>query len=260
MMVMRRIVLVGVGLSLTACGVFQAAAPTPLPTPLPTDPLPPSEAPPPTFTPFPSVTPTTTQSPTPPWTPTVTSPPTALPYGLTRVPDLIGLHYTEASQQLSAASLFIIYRDVLDVDQPNGTIIAQEPAPGEILNYGDEVIVFRSFTGVGMLAGERCMPLYITTTSGTLLFWVELEQDTEYEIKTDFPYGETGLYDYRMIELESFVNGRADYMFYTPTAPGKYVIALGPFTVTQQQLSQNGGRIPVGGLCVFPPELHEDVE
>lgn len=258
MLLVRQSVIIGLSLVLAACSVFQAAAPTPLPTPLPTDTLPPTEAPPPTFTPFPSVTPTTTSSPTPPWTPTVTLPPTALPYGLTRVPDLVGLHYTEASQQLSAASLFIIYRDIFDIDQPQGTIIAQEPAPGEILNYGDSVIVFRSFTAIGMEAGERCWPLYLLTPSGTLLYWVELEQDTEYEIKTDFPYGETGLYDYRMVELESFVNGRADYMFYTPTAPGKYVIALGPFTVTQQQLSQNGGRILAGSLCVFPPELHQD--
>jgi hypothetical protein len=174
--------------------------------------------------------------------------------GTTVVPDVVGMPYRDARDVMLREGFSLIYRDVLDLEQPLGSVLAQEPAAGFAWKHGGIVILFRAFAPPPMWTGDKCYPLKIFSTSGRLLFYVSLEQDRPYEISTDFSYGRTGIYDYQMNELDSFSNDEADSMVFEPETSGDYVLALGPFEVSQTELDNQPGGIPAGCLYVTLPE------
>jgi hypothetical protein len=251
--------LVAAALVLAGCGpkgVARVASPTvpppilqtvtPVASPTPSEiPIVPSE-PPPSSTPEPPAT-----APIP---PTDVPIPTDLPEGLTVVPDVLGMPYREAREVMLEKGFSLIYRDVLDLVMPTGSVLAQEPAAGFAWKTGGIVTLFRAFAPPPMWISDKCYPLKLISRSGRLLFYVSLEQDRPYEIRTDFSYGRTGIYDYQMNELESFSNSDADRMLFQPDTSGDYVLALGPFEVTQAALDNNPGGISAGCLYVTLPE------
>jgi hypothetical protein len=216
------------------------ASPTPKEIPSDTPEPPPTEAQAPTLTEAPL--------------PTEPPSPTALPEGLTVVPDVLGLPYREARQVMLDDGFSLIYRDILDLVKPPGSVLAQEPAAGFAWKTGGVVTLFRAFAPPPMWVGDKCYPLKLISPSGRLLFYVSLEQDRPYQIKTDFSYGRTGIYDYQMNELDSFSNAEADSMVFEPETSGDYVLALGPYEVTQAALDNNPGGIPAGCLYVTLPQ------
>jgi hypothetical protein len=218
----------------------------------------------PVSSPTPGQIPSDTSEPSPSSTPepaaTVTIPstevltPSALPEGLTIVPDVKGMPYREARDVMLDKGFSLIYRDVLDLAMPTGSVLAQEPSAGFAWKTGGIVTLFRAFAPPPMWISDKCYPLKIFSRSGRLLFYVSLEQDRPYEIRTDFGYGRTGIYDYQMNELESFSNSDADSMMFQPDTSGDYVLALGPFEVSQAALDNHPGGIPAGCLYVSLPE------
>jgi len=180
--------------------------------------------------------------------------PTVLAEGLTLVPDVVGMPYRDARVVMLDHGFSLIYRDVLDLERPPGSVLAQEPAAGFAWKTGGIVTLFRAFAPPAMWTGEKCYPLKLFSKSGRLLFYVSLEQDRPYEISTDFSSGRTGIYDYQMNELDSFSNDDADSMVYEPETSGEYVLALGPFEVSQSDLDSHPGGIPAGCLYVSLPE------
>jgi hypothetical protein len=179
---------------------------------------------------------------------------TVLAEGLTIVPDVVGMPYRDARQVMLADGFSLIYRDVLDLEKPPGSVLAQEPVAGFAWKTGGIVILFRGFAPPAMWTSDKCYPLTIFSRSGRLLFYVSLDQDRPYDIRTDFNYGRTGIYDYQMNELDSFSNDEADSMVFEPETSGEYVLALGPFEVSQSDLDNHPGGIPAGCLYVSLPE------
>ena len=101
---------------------------------------------------------------------------------------------------------------------------------------------------------EICYPLRLITTGGRLLFYVDLEQDQKYQILTDFPYGETSLFDSQMFLLDSFTNSKQDTVDFIAPFTARYVIALGPYSITQSDLDDSNGAVHAGCLYVIPVE------
>ena len=239
-------------------GTAQGRSSEPAPTDLPTTTLTATEAPttPPTSTITPSPEPTSTHTPAPTstHTPTATLTPTPLPAGYVAVPDVTGLHYRDARSQILRSGLNFVYHDVLDLDLPVGTIVAQDPLPGTGARRDSLVHLLRSFVAPPALVGETCYPLRLISTGGRLLFYVDLEEQIEYEIRTDFPYGLTSISDGQMFLLDSFENGSADHMMFLAPFTARYVISMGPYSISQQELDQNPAGVNVGCLWVIPME------
>jgi len=239
-------------------GAPPTAAPAALPTASPTAAVLPTEAPTATELPTPEPTqtetplPTATEAPTPTATPSVTP----LPAGFVPVPDVTGLHYRDARSQVLRSGLNFVYHDVLDLGLPVGTILAQDPLPGSGARRGSLVHLLRSFVAPPALVGEICYPLRLISTSGRLLFYVDLEEQLEYEIRTDFPYGTTSISDSQMFLLDSFENegGSQNSLNFLAPFTARYVLSLGPYSLSQSELDQNPGGISVGCLWVIPLE------
>jgi len=232
------------------------AAPPPLPSASATLAVLPSEVP--TSTEVPSAEPTQTDTPLPTATetpiPTATASLTPLPAGFVPVPDVTGLHYRDARSQVLRSGLNFVYHDVLDLGLPVGTILAQDPLPGAGARRGSLVHLLRSFVAPPALVGEICYPLRLISTSGRLLFYVDLEEQLEYEIRTDFPYGTTSISDSQMFLLDSFENEQTDSLIFLSPFTARYVLSLGPYSISQSELDQNPGGISVGCLWVIPLE------
>jgi len=194
--------------------------------------------------------PTATQTPT----PTATASLTPLPAGFVPVPDVTGMHYRDARSQVLRSGLNFVYHDVLDLGLPVGTILAQDPLPGTGARLGSLVHLLRSFVAPPGLVGEICYPLRLISTSGRLLFYVDLEEQLEYEIRTDFPYGSTSISDSQMFLLDSFENDQTDSLIFLAPFTARYVLSLGPYSISQSQLDENPGGISVGCLWVIPQE------
>lgn len=243
-------------LALAGCGGQPAIAPEPT-SPPPTE-LPPT--PRPTTTPMPTLAPsatlTETAVPTLPPTATPTPVPTStpLPPGWVAVPDVIGLHYQEARSTILRAGLNFVYRDVFDLELDVGTVLVQDPLPGTGRPRDSLVFLYRTFKAPPAIVGDICYPLRLITTSGKLLFWVDLEQERPYEIRTDFPYGETQISDTQMLLLASFENSRRDHMLFTAPFTARYVISLGPYSISQATLEAAPGGVNAGCLWVVPQE------
>ena len=211
---------------------------------------------PPTSTNSPSPEPTATHTPSPTATrtPTATLTPTPLPAGFVTVPDVTGLHYREARSQVLQSGLNFVYHDVLDLDLPVGTVLAQDPLPGTGARRGSLVYLLRSFVAPPALVGDTCYPLRLISTGGRLLFYVDLEEQIEYEIRTDFPYGLTSVSDAQMFLLDSFENSSADHLMFLAPFTARYVISLGPYSISQVELDQHPAGLNVGCLWVIPME------
>jgi hypothetical protein len=195
-------------------------------------------------------TPTVTPMPSPTNTPTETP----LPEGFSIVPDLRGLPLSEARVVVAEAGFSFLFQDVLDPEVPSGTIIDQDPPPGTALPRNEIVFLYRSFQALQMYAGGACQPLKITLPSGKLLYWVNLEEGVRYTVETDFAQGHTQISDYRMYLIAEFDNATSDSIDFTPLAPGRYVISLGPYKVEKSKL-ENGGVISAGCLWITPEDL-----
>lgn len=253
----RALAITLLGVLAAGCGAFGAteAEPTseiepPTETPEPT--LAPTEVPTETQTPTPEPTATPTEPPTPTTAPTETFTPTPLPVGFVEVPDVIGMHYRDARNQVLRSGLNFVYRDILDLDLPTGTVLIQNPVPGAGRPLGSLVFLFRTFQAPPALVSEICYPLRLITTGGRLLFWVDLEQDIAYDVRTDFSHGETSIFDSQMFLLDSFVNSKDDSVEFTAPFNARYVIALGPYSITQSDLDNNNGAVNAGCLWVVP--------
>lgn len=246
--------------ALSACGGFADVAiaeptaeviqPTSTPAPTSTE----TAVPTATDTETPVPTPTPTETPLPTATPTETYTPTPLPAGWVKVPDVIGMHYRDARNLIIRTGLNFVYRDVLDLDLPTGTVLIQNPVPGVGKPAGTLVFLFRTFQAPPALVNEICYPLRLITTGGRLLFYVDLEQDQMYEVRTDFPYGETSIFDSQMFLLDSFTNSKEDTIDFVAPFTARYVIALGPFSITQGDLDDSNGAVDAGCLYVIPVE------
>ncbi len=245
-------------LCLAGCASEQtASSPTIVPseTPLPPateTPVPASATPQPSPTPIPSATPAPTSTSTSTSTQTPTS--TPLPAGFVLVPDVIGLHYTEARGEVARSGLTYAYRDIFDLGYPTGTVLVQDPPPGTGVRRGKIVTLYRAFQAPPALVGDICYPLRLIATSGKLIFYVDLIEDVEYEIRTDFPYGETHVSDVRMVLLDSFKNEKKDHILFTAPFTARYVISLGPYSISEDRLRDGGGSVDVGCLWVIPEE------
>jgi len=239
-------------------GAPPTAEPAALPTASPTAAVLPTELPTATelSTPAPTQTgtplPTSTEAPT----PTATASLTPLPAGFVPVPDVTGLHYRDARSQVLRSGLNFVYHDVLDLGLPVGTILAQDPLPGSGARLGSLVHLLRSFVAPPGLVGEICYPLRLISTSGRLLFYVDLEEQLEYEIRTDFPYGTTSISDSQMFLLDSFENqgGGDNSLNFLAPFTARYVLSLGPYSIPQSELDQHPGGIASGCLWVIPLE------
>jgi hypothetical protein len=211
-------------------------------TPMPTEVTPTLPA----DTPVPTVTLMATETLSP--TPSATA--TQLPAGYKIVPNVVGLHYLDARQALLGAGFTFLYNDVFDLDQPFGTILEQYPVAGSVEKAGETIFLYRAFQAPGMWVGDKCRQLLITTTSGKLLFGVYLREGNVYEIRTDFSDGKTSIFDYRMVLLAYFKNREGDYMVFEPEWTAWYVISLGPYEVSQNELDKHPDGVPAGCLWV----------
>lgn len=238
-------------------GCAPAATEAPPTEPPPTEPPPsplPSASPPPSATP--TAPPTETATPTPPPTATPTELPSAtpLPAGWVQVPDVIGMHYQQARNAVLRAGLNFVYRDVFDLDLETGTVLIQDPLPGTGRPRDSLVFLYRTFQAPPAIVGEICYPLRLISSGGKLLFWVDLEEDTEYEIRTDFPYGETQISDTQMYLLASFDNTKRDRLLFTAPYTARYVLSLGPYSISDSTLEDNPGGMDAGCLWVIPQD------
>jgi len=200
----------------------------------------------------PTITSTGTDTPLPTILPTATVTETPLPPGAIVIPKLIGMPYSQARELLIEQGFTFLYQDVLHIEYPQGTIIDQDPLPGAIGKRGDLIFLFRGFHALQAYAGGACINLRLITTGGRLLYWVELNEDEKYTIKTDFDPGSTTIHDYRMVVLKSFDNASKDKMTFTPETPGYYVISLGPYSISDDTLKDNPGGVPAGCLWISP--------
>ncbi len=245
--------LILLGLSIVAC-----APSTETPTVTTETAAPPTQTSTPTDTASPTLTlvPTSTDAPSATYIPrpTATSTGTPPPRGYAIVPEIVGMDYEEARQVLLDSGFTYIYHDVFDLEQPVGTVIGQDPAPGTVEKAGEAVFLYRAFRASAVDVGGRCRSLRLTYPTGKLLYSVYLNEDERYEIRTDFPYGQTTIFEYRMIIVASFDNQRSDYVFFTPAWTGWYVISLGPYQISQQELDKYPSGVPAGCLWVYPPE------
>jgi hypothetical protein len=241
---------------LTGCGGAQAA-PTATPEPALPSPEPPTESPTgaPTVIP-PTETPTDTPTPEPTATPTEvpTAVPTSLPAGFVLVPDVVGLPYRDARNAVLRAGLNFVYRDILDLDAEPGTVLGQDPPAGSGAPLNKLVFIYRSFVAPPALVGDTCYPLRLITTSGKLLFWVDLIEFVEYEIRTDFPYGMTTISDTQMLLLDDFDNEKKDFILFEAPFTATYVLSLGPYEIRQDDLDEHPGGLNVGCLYVIPED------
>ena len=187
--------------------------------------------------------------------PSATPTETALPDGFGFVPDLRGIPLSEARLKVSEAGFSFLFQDVLDPEQPTGTIVDQDPPAGVALPLGDIIFLFRSFPALEMYAGGACQPLNILAPAGKLLYWVALDEGIRYEVRTDFAYGRTQISDYRMYLMAEFDNANADSIIFKPLAPGRYVISLGPYEVSKTKL-QDEGSLSAGCLWITPEDLN----
>lgn len=246
-------------LLVSGCAQFRsapAATPAP-PTSVPATPTePPTEPPtevPPTETPLPpSPTPTPEPTATPTEIPTAT--PSPLPAGYVLVPDVVGMPYRDARNAVLRAGLNFVYRDILDLEAEPGTVLGQDPPAGAGAPLNKLVYLYRSFVAPPALLGETCYPLRLISNSGKLLFWVDLIEFVEYEIRTDFPYGRTTISDSQMFLLDDFDNEKKDFMLFEAPFTARYVISLGPYEVSQDELDEHPGGINVGCLYVIPED------
>lgn len=218
------------------------------PSPLPTLTSLPSSTPthPPTETPEPTLAPTETPTPSPTSTP--------LPPGYVLVPEVMGMYYRDARNEILRAGLNFVYRDVFDLDHDTGTVLIQDPLPGTGRPRDSLVFLYRSFQAPPAIVGDICYPLRLISTSGKLLFYVDLEQDLVYEIRTGFPHGETQLSDTQMYLLASFDNHKKDSLLFTAPYTARYVISLGPYSISEETLKANPGGVNAGCLWVIPQE------
>lgn len=249
----RSLLFILLGLLMVAC---RGAAESPIS--FTETPMPPTSAP--TMTPVPSThTPTipvVTPMPTIKFTAIETLPPTPsatsteLPAGYRIVPDVVGLHYLDARQVLRAAGFTFLYSDVFDLDQPFGTILEQHPGAGSAEKTGEMIFLYRAFQAPGMWVGDKCRELLIKTMSGKLLFGVYLREGDQYEIKTDFQYGWTSIFDYRMYLLDEFKNKAEESLVFEPEWTAWYVLSLGPYEVSQNELDKYPDGVPSGCLWV----------
>ena len=203
---------------------------------------------------MPTSTSTGTQPPSPTISPTATTTQTPLPPGAIVIPNLIGMPYSQARELLLDGGFTFLFQDVLHLEYPQGTIIDQDPLPGAIGKKGDLVFLFRGFHALQAYAGGACIPLRLITPGGRLLYWVELNEDEKYTIKTDFDSGSTTIHDYRMVVLKTFDNESKNKMTYTPETPGFYVISLGPYSISDDTLMDNPGGVPAGCLWISPED------
>lgn len=240
-------------LALTGCGLLSPAAPTPTATAvhiLPTftatvtETLPPT----PSDTPLPTGTPTITPLPTD--TPTITP----LPAGMTIVPDVIGMDYLDARQTLLDAGLTLLIRDVFDLEAPFGSILEQDPLPGEVSPVGEVVFLVRAFQTAGMPIGDRCQELRPTQREGYIMYAAYLEGGFEYEVRTDFPYAETVIFDQNMTVLAWFNNPRPGGFDFLPEWTGWYIFRMGPYSISADKLAQYTSGAASHCLYVIPPE------
>jgi hypothetical protein len=157
--------------------------------------------------------------------------------------------YREARNTILRAGLNFVYRDVFDLELPSGSILFTDPAPGTGRPRDSLVFLYRTFKAPPAIVGEICYPLRLIASSGKLLFYVDLEEDTRYEIRTDFPYGDTSIFDVQMFLLDEFSNEKDDRMDFLAPYTARYVIALGPYSLPDESVS---GGLDVGCLWVIP--------
>lgn len=240
-------------LALTGCRLLPADAPPPAATVAAISPtLTPTSSktllPTATVTPLPTETPTATLSPT--STPTITP----LPEGMTYVPDVEGMDYRDARQALLDAGLTLLIRDVFDLDVPFGIILEQDPDPGAVAPLGEVVFLVRAFQTAGMPVGDCCQELRPTQREGYVMYAAYLEGGFEYEIRTDFPYTETVIFDQNMTVLAWFDNPRPTAYGFTPEWTGWYIFRMGPYTISASKLAQYNSGEASHCLYVIPPE------
>jgi hypothetical protein len=180
--------------------------------------------------------------------------PTALPAGFVLVPDVVGLPYRDARNAVLRAGLNFVYRDILDLDAEPGTVLGQDPPAGTGAPLNKFVYLYRSFVAPPALVGDTCYPLRLITPSGKLLFWVDLIEFVEYEIRTDFPYGMTTISDTQMLLLDDFDNEQKDFMLFEAPFTATYVLSLGPYEIRQDDLDEHPGGLNVGCLYVIPED------
>lgn len=157
--------------------------------------------------------------------------------------------YAEARSVILGAGLNFVVRDVFDLDLPSGTILFSDPVGGTGVPRDRLVFLYRTFQAPPAIVGEICYPLRLISSSGKLLFYVDLEQNARYEIRTDFPYGETSIFDVQMFLLDGFDNARHDHIDFRAPYTARYVIALGPYSVPEDSLE---GGLAAGCLWVIP--------
>jgi hypothetical protein len=165
----------------------------------------------------------------------------------------MGMAYLEAREVLLRSGLSFLRHDVLDLEQPVGTIVGQEPSPGAVIPLGRRVWLYTAFEANAMWVGEACYPLKITSLHGRLLYFVHLREGERYEIATDFEEGYLAVYDYRMVEILSIENELRKALVFQPSVTGEYVVAIGPYQVGQWELDSYPGGVPAG--CLWVREL-----
>lgn len=183
--------------------------------------------------------------------PTSTATPT-IPPGYAIVPQVTGMPYSEARQTLLENGFRIFYQDVLDLNAGPGVIIEQDPPAGSVSPLGEVVVLLRAFEALQMYAGGECIPLWMYSTDGTLLYWVELDEGVTYRFETNFDEGQTRISDYRMATQKVFDNDRKDHVDFRPLASGRYVISIGPYHISEDVLREAGGRLDGGCLWITP--------
>ena len=160
----------------------------------------------------------------------------------------------EAKAQVLQAGFTYLFQDVLNPEVPSSTIVDQDPPAGTVIPLDKIIFLYRSFQALEMYAGGACQPLLITLPAGKLLYWVELDEGVRYNVRTDFRYGKTQVSDYRMYLMEEFENKEMASIDFTPPAPGRYVISLGPYEVSKSELEQQG-FLNAGCLWITPEDL-----
>lgn len=200
-------------------------------------------------------TPTVVPTNTPPPSPTIQPSDTPIPEGFGIVPDVRGMPSSAARTVVLEAGFTFLFQDVLDPEVPSSTIVDQDPPAGIALPLDKIIFLFRSFQALQMYAGGECQPLRLTLPAGKLLYWVELDEGVSYNVRTDFAQGRTQVSDYRMYLFAEFENAKQDSIDFTPLAPGRYVISLGPYEVSKSELEREGS-IKAGCLWITPEDLN----
>jgi hypothetical protein len=207
-----------------------------------------------TVLPTPTPTPKLFSAPvsTPQPTPSIT--PTPIPPGFGTVPDVIGMAYLQARDELRTAGFTNLVQDVLDLEQAQGIVLDQDPPPGSVVQHGSIVMLFRTFQALQAYAGGACIPLRLVSPSGRLLFWVELEEGSNYLFKTDFDEGRTTIFNTHMVVLDSFSNTSDGSSHFKPEISGRYVVGIGPYDIDPGKLDDSPSGVNAGCLWITPPE------